>query len=137
MNVFLDSSALAKRYVDEPGSERVHVLCRNATELAVSVLCLPEIVSALNRRKREEKISDADYARLKRWVLRDVAHLAIWNLTPSVIATSISLLESNPLRAMDALQVACAVESDADLFVSADARQNRAAQRVGLKVEVV
>ena len=46
MNAFFDSSALAKRYVDEPGSERVSEILRSASALGVSILTPTEIVSA-------------------------------------------------------------------------------------------
>ena len=50
MRIALDSSALAKRYVSESGTPRVLELCAQATEVVVSVLCVPEILSGLNRR---------------------------------------------------------------------------------------
>ena len=48
MRLFLDSSAFAKRFVNEAGSQDVERLCSLADELALSVICVPEIVSALN-----------------------------------------------------------------------------------------
>jgi PIN domain nuclease of toxin-antitoxin system len=57
LNVFFDSSALAKRYIDEKGSDRVQAILSSASALAVSVICVPEIVSALCRRRRERKLS--------------------------------------------------------------------------------
>ena len=61
----------------------------------------------------------------------------IINLTPEVIATSTSLLGASPLRAMDALHIACALESGADLFVSSDKRQITAARKAGLETKYV
>ena len=49
MKTLFDSSAFAKRYVDEDGSQEVDEICQATSILAVSVLCVPEIVSALNR----------------------------------------------------------------------------------------
>jgi PIN domain nuclease of toxin-antitoxin system len=57
LNVFFDSSALAKRYINEKGSDRVQVILSSASALAVSVICVPEIASALCRRRRERKLS--------------------------------------------------------------------------------
>lgn len=42
MRVFLDSSALLKHYIDEPGSRRVRTCLRKAQELLLSVLVWPE-----------------------------------------------------------------------------------------------
>jgi len=137
MKTFFDSSALAKRYVDEPGSEAVDSLCMGASELALSVICVPEIISALNRRLREKAISRSDYNQAKRCLSEDVRDAVVINLTPSVVSGCVSVLELNPVRAMDALHVACALEWKAQLFVSADNRQISAARKVGLNVEQV
>jgi len=56
----------------------------------------------------------------------------VLHLTPSVVTRSIVLLETNALRAMDSLHVACALEWGADLFVSSDRRQFVAAEGTGL-----
>ncbi|MBP1602748.1 MAG: hypothetical protein H6Q06_2899, partial [Acidobacteria bacterium] len=53
MNVFMDSSALAKRYIEEPGSEVVEEILSSAASLGVSVICLSEVISALCRRRRD------------------------------------------------------------------------------------
>jgi predicted nucleic acid-binding protein len=52
LNVFFDSSALAKRYIEEKGSDQVQAILSSASALAVSVICVPEIVSALCRRRQ-------------------------------------------------------------------------------------
>ena len=44
------------------------------------------------------------------------------------------LTESHPLRAMDALHVACALAVEPDIFVAADPRQLSAARKAGLKI---
>jgi predicted nucleic acid-binding protein len=49
VKTFFDSSAFAKRYIEESGSQNVDALCQEAGEVGLSVLCVPEIVSALNR----------------------------------------------------------------------------------------
>ena len=46
MRVFFDSSAFAKRYVDEVGTPEVLIWCDRANELLLSVIALPELVSA-------------------------------------------------------------------------------------------
>jgi predicted nucleic acid-binding protein len=46
----------------------------------------------------------------------------------------ISLLESHPLRPMDALHVACAPAVEPDIFVAADHGQLSAAPKAGLKI---
>jgi len=117
MKIFFDSSAFAKRYIDEPGSDSVEAICQSATELALSVICMPEIISAMNRRVRDGSISQTQYRQVKTCLAREIADVTIINVLPEVVADAIFVLETNPLRAMDALHVACALQWNADLFI--------------------
>jgi len=134
MKACFDSSAFAKRYIQESGSEKVEEVCLQVTELAVSVICLPEIISALCRLHREKTLDKSRYEHLRDAVVQDLEDAIICQITPAVVARSLQLLENNPLRAMDALHVACALEWDAEMFVSADRRQTAAAESAGLSV---
>ena len=134
MKVFLDTSAFAKRYVPEQGTEKVMALCQQADSLVVSVICLPELISTLSRLVREKKLSKADYRKLKGDTVADLADVDICQITSGIMDSVILLLESHPLRAMDAIHVACALAVDPDTFVSADHRQLLAAQKAGLKI---
>ena len=137
MKTFFDSSAFAKRYVEEDGSQLVDDICQETTELSLSIICVPEIISALNRRIREKRLSQRDYSKIKRQLSDDVGDATIINLIPEVIAASTKLLEVSPLRAMDALHVACAVIWRTELFVSSDKQQVAAAKKAGLKIKFV
>ena len=134
MRVFLDTSAFAKRYVAEQGSDKVMALCQKADNLVVSVICLPELISTLSRLVREKKLAKADYRKLKGGAMADLEDVDICQITPEVMVSAVSLLESHPLRAMDALHVACALAVEPDMFVSADHRQLSAARKAGLKI---
>src|SRR5262245_65568880 len=137
VNVFVDSSGLAKRYIEEKGSDQVQAILSSASALAVSVICVPEIVSALCRRRRERKISTAEYRSAKASVLSDIDDATVIGMTEEVIAQPVALLEQFPLRSADALHVASASEWSTDLFVSADDRQCAAARTHGLRVEAI
>lgn len=137
MKVVFDSSSFAKRYVEEEGSQTVDEICQRAQVLGLSVICAPEIFSAFNRRRREGALSAEDYDLIKAKFGADVRDAVLLDLTPAVIARAIALLETNTLRAMDALHVACAIEWQADLFVSSDRRQLVAAQNAGLTAQLV
>lgn len=133
MKVCLDSSAFAKRFVNEEGSDAVEALCAEAEALGLSVICVPEIISALNRRLRERMLTPTQYREARQRLLDDVRDADIIQLTPSVLGSAIQILEASPVRAMDALHIACALEWGADFFASADVRQLAAARRAGLK----
>lgn len=135
MKLYLDSSAFAKRFIEENGSDGVESICASASELGLSVLCVPEIISALSRRLREHALTQVQYNEAKRRLLDDVRDADIITLTPSVIGSAIMVIEANPVRAMDSLHVACALEWGAELFVSSDRQQLSAAKRAGLKTQ--
>ena len=134
MKVFFDSSAFAKRYIVEPGSDRVEKICSQSTMLGVSSICLPEIVSALCRLRRQSVITEDQYKNAKEGLLRDIEDALICNITPSVIKQSIHILETSKVRSLDALHIACALEFEAETFVSSDIQQLSAAKTAGLKV---
>jgi len=137
VKTFFDSSAFAKRYVDEAGSDAVDAVCMEATELALSIICLPEVFSAMNRRLRERKLTQQQYEEAKKRLLAEVEDAVVVNLTSPVIAMCVAILESHPVRAMDALHIACAVQWDAELFVSADEQQIVAARKAGLCTRLI
>jgi len=135
LNVFFDSSALAKRYIQEAGSDRVEAILSSASALGVSVLCLSEIISALCRRRHEGKLSRQQYLEAKRALFSDIEDASVVAITDQVVGRAVELLEHWPLRCSDSLQVACATEWSAQLFVSADGRQCTAAKAYGVRVE--
>lgn len=137
MRVFFDTSAFVKRYISESGTGVVLEWCDQATEIGLSGIALPEIISAFCRLHREARITDTQYRQLKSLLLADIEDAALCDLTPAVLAHAISSLETNVLRGMDAIHIGSALALQADVFVSADTRQLDAAARAGLRVEAV
>jgi len=137
MRVFFDSSAFAKRYVREAGTDSVLAWCDRADEIGLSGIALPEIVSAFCRLRRENRITEEQYRQIKSLLLLDIQDVAVCDLNPAVLGCAISCLENNVLRGMDAVHIGSAVALKADVFVSADGRQLEAAERAGLRVAAV
>lgn len=137
MRIFFDSSAFAKRYVREAGTDQVLALCDQATEMGMSAIALPEIISAFCRLNRENKITRVQYQQIKDALIADIEDAAICDLTANVLANSIKALELASMRSMDAIHIGSALALQCDLFVSADLRQCDAASRIGLRVERV
>lgn len=134
MRAFFDTSALAKRYLLEPGREKVEDILKDASEAAVSIVCAPELVSALRRLRRQSALSEDDSARVKAAFFADIEDLTVRAISIPVVERAIGLVETFPLKTLDALQVGCALEWRADLFVSADRRQLAAASKSGLRI---
>ena len=137
MKVFFDTSSFVKRFVDEVGSKEVDNITQKSSEIGLSIIFVPEIISALNRKLRSEFITKETYLGLKNDVLEDIEDADIINLTPSVLKKTTELLEESTLRSLDAIHIACAIEWQADLFVSSDERQVTAAIKADLKVEFI
>ena len=137
MKVFFDSSALAKRYLEETGSEEVEKICFKAEAVILSILCVPEIISAFARLRRENKLSIQQFTELKRVFLVEIEDTQLINISSVIIKHSVELLEQYSVRTLDALHIACAGAVEVDLFVTADRRQMDAANALGFAVHLV
>jgi len=137
MRVFFDSSAFIKRYIQETGSERVLRYCSQATELAISGIVLPEIISAFCRLRRENALTVLQYRQLKQNLLLDIEDALVCDLQAEVLDKAMLALEANTLRGMDAIHIGSAQALQADVFISSDKRQCDAATQAGLNVVMV
>ena len=106
---FIDSSALAKCYLQELGSDWMQQLIDPAAQHDVSVLRLSEVevASGLARRRRNGLLSVADEQLLK---VQLRAHFAtrfrLIDVTSGVVRVAAVLLDAHDLRAYDAIQLA-------------------------------
>ena len=134
MRVYFDSSAFAKRYLEEPGTAEILAWCERADELALSVIAIPELISACCRLRREGRLDDSQYQGIKRDLLEDIEDALICETDAEVIRHAVRALEAHPLRGMDAIHIGAALVCAADVFISADARQCQAAAGLGMQV---
>ncbi|MBN1285627.1 MAG: type II toxin-antitoxin system VapC family toxin [Anaerolineae bacterium] len=128
---FFDSSALAKVYVVETGSPWVKSLLHPAAgnTAIISELAVVELSSLFNRRRREGTLTRTQVRRLLDTVFThiEVKKYLVIPLDSRVCALAHDLPNRHPLRALDALQLASALQAAATLdapvsFVSADNR---------------
>ena len=141
-NVYLDTSALIKLYVEEEGTEQVVAITDDFDSVQIIILdiTLIEARSAVRRRQREGDISGADADRILDRIEDDTSSsFLVQPSTSAVIEGAARLIDRHPLRAYDALQLAgCLVIRDivpgALTFVCADARLCGAAELEGLTV---
>jgi predicted nucleic acid-binding protein len=110
--VSLDTSALVKRYVPEVGSAWVcRTLARPTIQvLSTSAIAPPEVLSALQRNVRAGQLTAAEALRRAQ---RVTTHLT-WRyrrltITPGVLRQTCALVQAYPVRAYDALHLACAL----------------------------
>jgi len=112
-------------------------LCRKATEIAVSIICITEVFSACNRLIREGILNYKDYDWIKSKFLNDIEAAVVIDMTREVVGRSIECLESGTVRSLDAIHIASAIECASDIFVTSDKNQNETASIMGLNVQIV
>jgi uncharacterized protein len=135
--IYLDASALVKLLVPEEESEALNRALAGLTDVIVSDLALTEVASALGRRMREQRITRAEAQRLYREASKLHASSRQFETTPPVHRRAERLMLSLPipLRALDALHLAGALNAEAATVVTFDPRLRAAATSQGLFVE--
>lgn len=107
MILYLDTSALAKLYLEEEASDQVRVWADEAEVLATSRLALAELAAAVARRHREGDLTEADVERVRTAMLDDWKHLIVIELNEHRAA---DLAFRQSLRGFDAIHLAAALE---------------------------
>jgi uncharacterized protein len=132
--LYLDTSSLAKLYIDEAGSDTVRALVTQAAVVATSPLAYPEFRAALARRRRERALSAADFTRTKKAFEADWSHYVTVDVTSALCREAGALAERYRLRGYDSVHLASYAHvarspgaPDAR-FSSFDDRLNRAAR---------
>jgi uncharacterized protein len=140
--LFLDSSALVKRYQNEAGSSRVTLQMQGAEQLLIARLAVVEVSSALVRRAKATGLSAGDLAKVLADLDRDVTEsMAVVELDALAMTAAIVLARKHGLRGADAIQLACAMGARRDVLpaeftlLSSDDELNAAAASEGLRVE--
>jgi predicted nucleic acid-binding protein len=133
---YVDASALVKLFVPEPESDDLNQALAGLTDVIVSDLALTEMASALGRRTREERLTRAEAQRLYREASKLLAASHRAELTPPIHrrAEQLMLTLAMPLRALDALHLATALDAKAATVVTFDPRLRDAASSQGLFV---
>jgi len=136
---YFDTSALVKRYVDEPGRREVlQLLKRN--ECVTSAVLPVELRSGLRRRVAEGSIDAARLPAILKHVAADRPYWTLVEVGTDVLAGAERLVAAHLIRTLDAIHVASAqlfaarVSMTGLTFVSADKRQTETAAAVGLVV---
>ncbi len=144
---FLDTSALIKRYISEPGQAWILSLCNlvEGHDLYISQAALVEVIAAICRRAREQSISTTERDRLIAVFRQDSTEsYNIWPVTTDLYTQAGDLCRSHRLRAYDAVQLACVLALHqytvanqvlAPIFVCADIGLLDCAGVEGLQIE--
>ena len=138
MILYLDTSALVKRYFREPYSDQVIARWQDATEIVTSSVAYAETLAAIHRKKRESALKDD--------LVKEIADAlrTDWN---SFIRIQVNdelneyidrAIKAHPLRGFDAIHLASAIIMnerfpDNVLFLCFDQTLLQAAIKEGIK----
>ena len=145
MIFFFDTSALVKRYLHEKGSVRVRRLLQTGGAIFYQTFLTPlEMTSAFYRQHRDGRLSIEELSLLLRsYAFHSHAAYLQVPYSEALIGLAGALVSRHPLRALDAIQLASALELSNSLpagappliFLSADDRLVTTARQEHLKVE--
>jgi len=143
---YLDSSAIVKIYLPEPGNEWLRRLRVNSRRVAISICEISgaEVFAAFHRRFRAGDPSSDDLQHACDLFLNDFEELyARLPVSKPIVDVGMQLIQKHPLRGYDSIQLATAISFLNELqklngellnFISADEVLNHAARNEGLTV---
>jgi predicted nucleic acid-binding protein len=140
--IYLDTSALIKRYIWESGSEQVRQLFRDNATIITSKIAYAETYAALTRRMREGHLARVRYGQVCRFFELEWPAYLIVEVRDEVLHLSRDLIKKYPLRGFDALHLASAKSLRQQLktpitFGGADQRLLESAKAEGFKLLAV
>ena len=139
MAIYVDTSALAKRYLSEKGSDAFDAfLIGQVDEFVVSPLVATELESVVQRLLRQRLISKT-YAEQLRQDFSDDLRGALWAMRPfpnpgMALAGELIRTLAAPLATLDALHLASALQFGCGAVATGDRQLALAAAEAGLVV---
>jgi predicted nucleic acid-binding protein len=134
LRIFIDTSALAKRYVQELGSEELEELFSSfETEVFTSTLAFVEFASAMGRKLQNREIAEADVSEAIRELEDDWYEVFVKIPLEDILAEKAAAIAlEHSLTGADAVHLAAAKVTDAELFVASDNKLIAVAKKIGI-----
>jgi predicted nucleic acid-binding protein len=135
--VYLDTSSLLKRYIEEKGSEVIDKVYKESEtgdiKTVFSVWNVGEALGVLDRYRRRNLLSDDELDTTVKSLISESLKMSRLDSLEILPITSTSLVESwllvlkHQIYAADALQISSSKESGCSLFLGADSKLVQAA----------
>ncbi|HRE17629.1 MAG TPA: type II toxin-antitoxin system VapC family toxin [Rhodocyclaceae bacterium] len=137
--VYVDTSALLKRYLNEALSDEFDAFFAERTPCAISRLSFVEVRCAVARRRRNQQIAAETEVQTLEQLRIDIQDgaIVVHPVADNQFAQAYHLidqLQDIPLRTLDALHLSIAKHTAARGFATADRNQAAAASAIGLTV---
>jgi uncharacterized protein len=130
MTLYVDTSALLKRYVDEPDSERADALMAGDENLVTGRHTVVEV-----RRNLARLLSATDASTARAAFTADLAAFALVEPDAATCELAATIAEQTGVRTLDALHLGAARRLGTTIgFLTFDVRQAQAARSLGLAV---
>lgn len=141
MAVYLDTSALAKWYLDEPGSEAFATWIQaEDDEVWISSLTVTEMRCLLARRRRSGELTTHQESLAFSTFREDLdrGHLFLQAIEDRHVTAAVHLIDQlsdHPLRTLDAIHLSVARDLRTDRLATADAVMAEAAKTLDISVQ--
>lgn len=131
MTLYADTSALLKRYVEEPDSDAAEELLRSDDELVTARHTVVEV-----RRNLARLLPERDLVAARAAFASDLGAFSIVELDPVTCEMAAAIAETTAARTLDALHLAAAqrVGGPPLAFLTFDIRQAQTARSLGFTV---
>lgn len=137
--IYLDTSALVKKYVFESGTGEVRTLLKKEHNVITSKLTYAEICASFARKQREGNMGKGVYDRIWESFLNDWEVFTLVEVKEEIFPLIHKLTKTHSLRGADAVHLASALWVGNEIgrhltFVALDGLLLRAAANEGLEV---
>jgi uncharacterized protein len=130
LTLYVDTSALLKRYVEEPESAFVDEVLNGEDSLVTARHTMVEL-----RRNLPRLLSGSPLVEARKYFLDDWASFSVVELDAATCEMAATITEQTSVRTLDALHLAAARRLGSELqFLTFDRNQAAAARSVGLHV---
>jgi predicted nucleic acid-binding protein len=138
MILYLDTSALVKKYFKEKYSSEVIAAWKSTIGMATSAVAYAELLAAVYRKSTETRIEKSVFAKVVRVFHEDWSSFIIVEVDNRLNETIHKVIANHGLRGFDAIHLASALTigsavADRFLFACYDDRLTHAAQAEGLE----
>jgi predicted nucleic acid-binding protein len=136
--IYLDTSALIKRFVEEKGSSLVQSMVGSGAAVAIAKIAYAEVFSGLTRKMREGNLAKVQYDLACRQFETDWQAYIRVELNDDLLFLARDLIRRHGLKGFDAVHLASALSlknaiDEEVTFAAADRRLLRTAAAEGLR----
>ncbi len=142
-DAYLDSSALVKRYIQEPGTPAVDIIFDRASVgaivIATSVWNLGETFGVFDHRRRRRLLTEHEFRLAVQSLTSEVLGLMrtgamqVYPVRTSLLTEAWAIVLTQHLYQADALQLVTCNDSKSRVLITSDELLRRASEGLGLK----